>query len=554
MLGAHEHLDPVQAALLVEQLEEIGLPIHDADHPRLAAHRRRRLLDIAQTVGPTPHLAGLVWRQRRGGFRVLRRLPATRRRIETATQHPQRQPLAIDRQGQMQMQAERLRSRLVAPDDAQTLAVGARRKAEVRPVLDTQHRLLAAHPLHRARAVRRQNVRGRDLRLRRLVDEPVVALDRRAVVGRIGGEGLSGQRCQQPRALDQTRRQTLVAQRRSSKLVRRPLGAVESVAGRQRRRRCDPRQPQLPAPARLQLVHIHRLDRAGPRMSPVLAPAPGGVADPHEVGRLEAGSVVRKADKGLNQPRAVPVADLEIRRQTMQHLAQHRAGQVTALHAGADQEPAQAQHPVQMGLALPIAPPHPRLARPQMQRRSRKPDRAEHPVRRNNQIAHLATGKCRRASGMLEVQQGIPQQALRAFLDPHQRQPLDRFHRTRHPRGRRHRLVETPRRGSAPTAPGRRQHNPPRPLQPVERFEATRKLGRPAGIDKTELRAHPPPHRRAAVQRLVRHNVREAGLRLRCTQGLQNLALDHHAVTYTRQKPICPSLRCGYRAGLASGT
>ena len=194
-----------------------------------------------------------------------------------------------------------------------------------------------------------------------------------------------------------------------------------------------------------------------------------------------------------------------------------------------------------MGLALPSAPPHPRLARPQMQCRSRKPDRAEHPVRRNDQIAHLATGKCRRAPRMLEVQQGIPQQALRAFLDPRQRQPLDRFHRTRHPRGRRHRLVETPRRGSAPTAPGRRQHNPPRPLQPVERFEATRELGRPAGIDKTELRAHPPPHRRAAVQRLLRHNVREAGLRLRCTQGLQNLALDHHAVTYTRQKPICPA-------------
>ena len=261
MLGAHEHLDPVQAALLVEQLEEIGLPIHDADHPRLAAHRRRRLLDIAQTVGPTPHLAGLVWRQRRGGFRVLRRLPATRRRIETATQHPQRQPLAIDRQGQMQMQAERLRSRLVAPDEAQALAVGARRKVQVRPILDTQHRLLAAHPLHRARAVRRQNVRRRDLRLRRLVDEPVVALYRRAVVGRIGGEGLSGQRCQQPRALDQTRRQTLVAQRRPSKLVRRPLGAVESVAGPQRRRRCDPRQPQLPAPARLQLVGAFPISR-----------------------------------------------------------------------------------------------------------------------------------------------------------------------------------------------------------------------------------------------------------------------------------------------------
>ena len=102
----------VQAALRVEQLEEISLPIHDADHPRLAAQGRRRLLDVAQTVEPALHLvAGLVWQQRRTGRRVLRRLLLDRRRIETRSAAPPAAAPPIDRQGQMQMQAERLRCR-----------------------------------------------------------------------------------------------------------------------------------------------------------------------------------------------------------------------------------------------------------------------------------------------------------------------------------------------------------------------------------------------------------------------------------------------------------
>ena len=91
-------------------------------------------------------------------------------------------------------------------------------------------------------------------------------------------------------------------------------------------------------------------------MVAVLAPATGRLADPHEVGRLEAGAVMRGADEGLHQPRTILVAGFEILRHTRQHLAQHLAGQVAALHPGADQEPAQAQHPVQMGLALLSAP------------------------------------------------------------------------------------------------------------------------------------------------------------------------------------------------------
>ena len=121
---------------------------------------------------------------------------------------------------------------------------------------------------------------------------------------------------------------------------------------------------------------------------------------------------------------------------------------------------------------------------------------------------------------MLEVQQGIPHSALSALRYPLQRQPRDRLHRTRHRRGRHHRRVETLRRGRAPDTPRRRQRNPPRLVQRVERFETTRELGRPARIHKPELRAHPPTHRRPVVQRLLRHNPLEASLRLRQTKGL----------------------------------
>ena len=225
--------------------------------------------------------------------RLFRRECRAGRRLETAAQHAQRQTRAIDRQGQMQMQAERLRGRLVAPDDAQPLAVRARRKVQVRPVLDAQHRVLAAHPLQRARPVGRENVLGRDRRRHRLVDEPVVALHRRAVVGRVGGDRLAGQRRQQPRALDQTRRQPLIAQRRPSKLVHRPGTPLSRPsAGASAGAAVDPRHPQPPPPVRLASSYRYtdftvtgtRHGRGRRR------PRPGGGPDAHEVRRPEARS------------------------------------------------------------------------------------------------------------------------------------------------------------------------------------------------------------------------------------------------------------------------
>ena len=77
-------------------------PGPSAEHSGLAAQRRRRPVDVAQAVDPAPRLGGRLLRRRRRRL-VRRARRAARRRLA------QRQTRAIDRQGQMQMQAERLR-------------------------------------------------------------------------------------------------------------------------------------------------------------------------------------------------------------------------------------------------------------------------------------------------------------------------------------------------------------------------------------------------------------------------------------------------------------
>ena len=246
----------------------------------------------------------------------------------------------------MQVQAQRLRRSLVAPDDAQALAAGTGREAQVRPVLDAQHGVVRAHALEGARSMRRHDVLGRDLRLLGVVNQAVVALHRRAVRG--AGERMARTRCEQGGAPDQPRRQALVSQRGVSELVVCPLCTVEPFAGTARRRRLDPCHAQGAPPVRGQLVEVDRLHRAGTVVSAVAASTPRGGADAHEVRRLEADSVVLGVDEGLHQPRAVVIAGLEVRLHPAQHPTQHMAGQMAAPHCGADEEAAQAHHPVQV--------------------------------------------------------------------------------------------------------------------------------------------------------------------------------------------------------------
>ena len=248
-------------------------------------------------------------------------------------------------------------------------------------------------------------------------------------------------RCEQLRAPDQPCRQALVSQRGASELVVCPLCTVEPFAGTGRRRRLDPRHAQGAPPVRGQLVHVDRLRRAGALMGAVTASSPRGGADAHEVRRPQARAVVLGRDEGLHQPRAVVVAGLEVRLDPAQHPPQHMAGQMAAPHRRADEESAQAHHPMQVRGALHVAPPHPRIARAKTQRRSREPDRAQPSMGRVDEIAQLAADEGGGALGMLGGEQGVPDPALRLVLDHHQPQALDIAHLGRHIDRCRHRCI-----------------------------------------------------------------------------------------------------------------
>ena len=248
-----------------------------------------------------------------------------------------------------------------------------------------------------------------------------------------------------------------------------------------------------------------------------------------------------RPDERLDQPRAIMVAALEVRLQSTQRPAQHMTGQVAAPHAGPNQKPAQAHHPMQMIPSLPVAPPHPLVARAQMQRRRRKTDRPQHPVRGDDQIPYLAAGERRRPVRMLEVKQGVPEQAPPVVLDQFQRQPLHIGHLPRIPPGRLHGRFQTARRRCPNTALRRRKRQPARRLQHPQRLQATRQLRRPARIEKAELRAHPATDRRPAGRRLVRKNAGKAILRSRCPKRPENLVLYNHAALIHGSYPLAQS-------------
>ena len=175
---SHQRFRP--AALLVgvyvsEHREAIRLPVHDAEHSGLAAQPASPPAWPGRSrAGRRPSAAS-----RRGAFapprRRLVRAPgkcrAARRRLETGSAHAQRQTRAIDRPGSDQP-AERLRGGLVAPDDAQPLAVRARAKFGCRPGHSRASRTAPASASACAPGGA-ENVPGRDRRRHRLVDEPV---------------------------------------------------------------------------------------------------------------------------------------------------------------------------------------------------------------------------------------------------------------------------------------------------------------------------------------------------------------------------------------------
>ena len=143
------------------------------------------------------------------------------------------------------------------------------------------------------------------------------------------------------------------------------------------------------------------------------------------------------------------------------------------------------------------------------------------------------------------MQQRVPQLALLVRRHPNQRQPFHGPSLRRDLQRRGNRLLQTARRGRPCRNVGRRQRNPARPLHSTERLQATRKLGLPSRIEKTKRLAHTPRDPHPAGVRLTTQNRAQTPLRIRLPKRSKNLALDHHAMSYTSRISTCSVLLVG---------
>ena len=240
------------------------------------------------------------------------------------------------------MQSSRRRPRLVAPDHPQSLTPAVPREVQIAPVLDAQHRPLPLHPLPGPLPVRGQDVLDRHRRGFRLVDQPVVSLDRRRIAPRHSRERPPRLLRLTVRTLHQSPTQAPVSQRRPAQLLLRPALSLQSLALRHRfhsppRRRSHP-QPPTPIPA--QLIPIDRLARLRTPVRPILPAStlrlpqnPPGLPQNPPVRGAQTGPIVAgRLHEGLHQPGSVAVARLELRTQPPQRLPQHPGGQITTPH------------------------------------------------------------------------------------------------------------------------------------------------------------------------------------------------------------------------------
>ena len=289
------------------------------------------------------------------------------------------------------------------------------------------------------------------------------------------------------RALHQAGAQPRVAQPRPAELVVRPDLGVETVANRQRRHSGCGRREAC-APRRLQGVHIHRLARFGRRVRAVPATAPAGLTHPNPVRRAHARPrLFGLVDERFQQPGAIAVQTLAVVADRPGGPAQHVGGQVAARDAGAHQQTAQSQNPVQVGAPARIVPPDPGVAGPQPPRTRREPDAAQPAMHRTHQIPQLRANERTGAARMLVRHQRVPDLALLAGLHQHQGQIPNLGDRARYVHCRRHRMRKHPR--PAPTATSgltRRQRNVACRLQVGQRPAAARALPSAAPIAEIE--------------------------------------------------------------------
>ncbi len=355
--------------------------------------------------------------------------------------------------------------------------------------------------------MRRQDVLHRHLRIRRLFDETVVAVNRRRIALRSAGDRTPRIVRQQRGALDQTCHQSLVDQGSPSKLVLSPHRAVKPGTRLKTWRGIDKHNPQSAAPARLKLVHVNRLDRLLMPMSTVLTPAPCSLANRHKIAGPQAGPVMAALDKRLNQPRPIPVAILEVPRQTPQHMPQNMARKVHATHTGTNQKSVQTDNAMKMRLPLPVAPANPAVTRRHAKRRGRKPNRAQVTVPRSNKITHLATGENRHPAWMLPRNQRVPDPPMVTTGNRNHRKIPHLIQTPRNLLRQNHARRKKNRRRSNRRSLASRQHDPIRSRrQRQQRLQAPRQLPTAPTVRKAELPTNPPTKDTATVKPLPGQN------------------------------------------------
>lgn len=130
----------------------------------------------------------------------------------------------------------------------------------------------------------------------------------------------------------------------------------------------------------------------------VMTPAPL-VATSNIRGRL---------DKALQQPRAQPVAALEIPGHALVGQPPHLRSQIGAVDLGPDQKPVPTQNPLQILLALRPVPPDPLVARRQVERGAVVAQVSQPAMVRGDEIAQSPPHQAAVAQGMLAQHEFVP--------------------------------------------------------------------------------------------------------------------------------------------------
>ena len=183
------------------------------------------------------------------------------------------------------------------------------------------------------------------------------------------------------------------------------------------------------------------------------------------------------------------VVCFEVSAQPAQTHPQRLRREVRATDIRTDQKPAEPGHQAQVpGPAL-VVPAYPVVPRLQLERRGRKPGRAEPAVHRADQVADLAAGVERGATGMLPGHEFVPDPPVKTILHEHQNQALDQVGAAGNLLWQRNRMTETDRMAAQAATPPGRKRDPARPFERAECGIATGHTQSAAGVAEAEFLA-----------------------------------------------------------------